>query len=133
MSDTGTIPMDRLVKAYVGIRNAIQECTKRYDEEIADLETKKKAVAQAMREQMEAAGIKSAKTAAGVAYLTTKTRYYAQDWGSFKEFVLEHGAIDLLEKRVAQKNFEQWVEEHPGAFPPGIGADSVMDVVVRKN
>lgn len=138
MSDTATtpastIPMDRLVKAYQKIRTAIQEKTQAYEAEVAVLEDQKKSIATAMLEQMKGLGVSSMRTDYGVAYITKKIRYTAQDWGAFKEFVIEHQAIDLLEKRIAQKNLETWVEEHPGAFPPGVGADASMDVVVRKN
>jgi hypothetical protein len=64
--------------------------------------------------------------------LATKTRYYTQDWSSFKDFILEHDAVDLLEKRIAQSNMAQFLEQNPGLVPPGLNSDTEYDVTVRR-
>jgi hypothetical protein len=64
--------------------------------------------------------------------LTEKTRYYTQDWDSFKRFVIENDAVDLLEKRVAQTNMKTFLQENPTMVPPGLNSDTEIDVSIRK-
>ena len=59
-----------------------------------------------------------------------KTRYNTQDWDSFKAFVLEHQVVDLLEKRIAQTNMAQFLEENPGVVPPGLNSVTGFDIRV---
>jgi hypothetical protein len=61
-----------------------------------------------------------------------KTRYNTQDWDSFKRFIIENEAVDLLEKRIAQSNMAQFLTENPGLVPPGLNTSSEYDVSVRK-
>ena len=54
------------------------------------------------------------------------------NWDSFKQFVLEHEVLDLFEKRIAQGNMKQFLEENPGVVPPGLNSDSEVTITVRK-
>jgi hypothetical protein len=74
----------------------------------------------------------SSKTESGTVSLITKTRYYAQDWDAMKGFIKEHDAIDLLEKRVSQKNMKEFLDANPGVVPPGLNTVSEIEVSVRK-
>jgi hypothetical protein len=46
--------------------------------------------------------------------------------------MIEHEAVDLLEKRIAQLNMAQFLEENPGVVPPGLNSTSEFDISVRK-
>ena len=85
-----------------------------------------------MKDMMKTMGVTSVRTAQGTVVLSVKTRYNTQDWDSFKEFVKQHDAIDLLEKRIAQSNMAQFLEENPGLVPPGLNSYSEFDISVRK-
>jgi hypothetical protein len=64
--------------------------------------------------------------------LSTKTRFNTNDWDSFKQFILAHEAVDLLEKRIAQGNMATFLEENPGLVPPGLNSHSEYAISVRK-
>jgi hypothetical protein len=137
MSTQETAPdvsFDRLVRVYMKIRDAAQEVQRRYDAELEALKSQQSEVALALKDQMRAMGesTTSVKTQYGTAMLTKKTRYYASDWDDFKSFVLEHGAVDLFEKRIAQSNMATFLEENPGLVPPGLNSITEFDVSVRK-
>ena len=127
-----TIPMDRLAKVYVKIRDKISELTRDYETQVESLKASQAQVATTMKDQLRAAGMLSSKTEYGTVSLITKTRYYAQDWDAMKTFIKEHDAVDLLEKRIAQKNMQQFLEENPGVVPTGLNTVSEIEVSVRK-
>ena len=127
-----TPSMDDLCRIYIKIRNKKQETTKEYDEAVAVLDEKLNTLAGAMKDILVATGAQSVRTEHGTVYSTIKTRYYPMDWAVFGEWVIKNNAIDLLEKRVAQKNTAQWLDENPKNPPPGLQAESEQTVTVRK-
>ena len=110
----------------------IQELTTQYDSEIEDIKRQQEAVKNALKDQMLVMGVSSVRTDSGTVTLATKTRYNTQDWDSFKEFIKEHDAIDLLEKRIAQTNMKTFLEDNPGVVPAGLNSMTEYTISVRK-
>jgi hypothetical protein len=127
-----TIPLDKLAKVYRKMRDQISELTKEYDTQVELLKAQQDEIKNAMKEQMQALGVTSVRTDQGTVVLSVKTRYSTADWDAFKKFVLEHDALDLFEKRIAQTNMKQFLDENPGIVPPGLNSNSEYDVSVRK-
>lgn len=132
MSETPEVPMDKLARIYIKIRTRIAELTKAYDDEVENLKAQQDQVANAMKDRMQAQGEVSSKTASGTVSLVTETRYVAQDWDAMKKFVMEHDAVDLLERRVAQQNMAKFLTDNPGVVPPGLNTLSAIKVRVTK-
>jgi hypothetical protein len=125
-STAEVVSLDKLVAIHAKIK-ARQAAL---DKEIADLEEQRNEIRMAIKDQMKALGLSSVKTSSGTVSLTKATRYNTQDWDSFKKFVLEHEVVDLLEKRIAQSNMAQFLEENPGLVPPGMNAITSFDIRV---
>lgn len=126
------IPLDKLALIYRKIRDKIGVLTKEYDTQVELLKAQQDQIKFAMKDQMKALGVKSVRTDLGTVTLTTKTRYNTQDWDSFKEFILEHKLVDLLEKRIAQLNMAHFLEENPTIVPPGLNSTTEFDITVTK-
>ena len=126
------IPLDKLALIYRKIRDKIAVLTKEYDTQVEMLKAQQDEIKFAMKDQMKALGVKSVRTDKGTVTLTTKTRYNTQDWDSFKEFILEHKMVDLLEKRIAQLNMAHFLEENPTVVPPGLNSTTEFDITVTK-
>lgn len=129
---TDEVPMDRLAKVYIKIRTKIAELTKDYESQVEALKVQQDELTSVMKTQLQALGGKAVKTDYGTVSLVTKTRYFAQDWELMAQFIMEHNAIDLLEKRIAQTNMAKYLEENPTAPPPGLQVMSEIQVSVRK-
>jgi hypothetical protein len=127
-----SIPMDKLAKVYLKIRNEIQMRTKAFEADMSVLEEQKKEVSDAMREQMKAIGSKSVRTDFGTVVMKVKTVFGMQDWDGFKQFIVEHNALDLLQRRIAQKNMEQFLEATPDVQVPGLTSNSEYEITVTK-
>lgn len=122
------IPLETLARVYRKIYLKAQEIQKQLDK----LEEQKTEIKNAMKDQMRQLGISSVKTAGGNISLSNKTRYYTDDWDSFKTFVIENDALDLFEHRIAQKNMALFLEENPGKVPAGLSSLSENTVTVTK-
>jgi hypothetical protein len=131
-TETETIPLDRLAKIYRKIRSEITTLTQDYDTKVEALKAQQEELKNAMKDMMKTMGVTSVRTAQGTVVLSVKTRYNTQDWDSFKKFVVEHDAVDLLEKRIAQTNMSQFLQENPGLVPPGLNSHAEYDISVRK-
>jgi hypothetical protein len=122
------LPVDRLVRIYMKMRSAIQDL----DAQIEAIKEQQQSVKNEIKDRMRGTGVKSLRTDHGTVSLMEKTRYYTNDWDSFKKFMVEHDALDLLEKRIAQSNMKLFLEENPGSIPPGLNSDTEFDISVRK-
>ncbi len=127
-----SIPLDKLARVYRKIYGRVQELTQEYESEIEKLKMQQDELKSAMKDQMLLLGTNSVRTDEGTIILSQKTRYYTNDWDSFKNFVVEHDALDLFEKRIAQKNMSMFLEENPGVVPAGLNSMSEYAVTVRK-
>lgn len=126
------VPMDLLAKVYLKIRDKIQALTKEHDSVIEGLKAQQSDIADAMKEHMKTLNTTSMKTDFGTVILQLKTRYNTHDWDSFKKFVVANDAVDLLERRIAQRNMAEFLKDNPDLVPPGLNSDSEYEISVRK-
>ena len=127
-----TVPMDKLAKVYRRMQSRVQELTAQYESEIEDIKRQQDVVKIALKDQMLKLGVSSVRTDQGTVVLSTKTRYNTQDWDSFKEFIKEHDALDLLENRIAQTNMATFLSENPSLVPAGLNSMTEYAISVRK-
>lgn len=126
--EADAVPLDKLVRIYMKMRAKLSEL----DSEVEIIKEQQQVIKNEIKDRMRSVGAKSMKTAHGTVSLTEKTRYYTQDWDSFKRFVIENDAVDLLEKRIAQTNMKLFLQENPAMVPPGLNSDTELDVSIRK-
>jgi hypothetical protein len=133
MDNESTIPVDKLVKVYIKMRDhhttMMQEFKKQEDASVGQMKQVKDALLAYCKDQ----NLESVKTAEGSFYRTTKRRYTTADWGSMNQFILEHQVPELYEKRIHQGNMETFLTEHPDLLPPGLNCDAEYSVTVRRN
>lgn len=126
------IPLDKLVKVYRKIKAEIDTMTQEYDTKLESLKAQQDEIKFAIKDQMKALGVTSVKSPFGTVSMMLKTRYNTQDWSSFKEFILEHSMVDLLEKRIAQTNMATFLAENPGVVPPGLNSVTEFEIRITK-
>jgi len=122
------IPLEKLARIYRKIYLKAQEVQRQLDR----LDEQKKEIKLAMKDQLRELGVSSVKTEGGNISTSTKTRYYTDDWESFKAFMVEHDALDLVEQRIAQTNLKLFLEENPGVVPMGLNSMAEVTVTVTK-
>ena len=123
---------NQLVQVYIKIRDAKDIKKKQMEAEIAELDTQLSAVEQELLELCKTTGQDGGKTTFGSFTRSVKTRYWTSDWDSMYKFIREHDAPDLLERRIAQSNFSQFIKENPDAMPAGVNVESKYSITVRR-
>jgi len=126
--EADAVPLDKLVRIYMKMRAKLSEL----DAQVEALKEQQQMIKTEIKDRLRSVGAKSMKTEHGTVSLVEKTRYYTQDWDSFKRFVIENDAVDLLEKRIAQTNMKTFLQENPTMVPPGLNSDTEIDVSIRK-
>ena len=123
----------KLVSAYVRIRDARAELKHKYDQEDGELQEKLNIIEGALLDLANEHGLDSMKTPYGTASKVVRTRYWAPDWDAFVKFLKSQGddGFDLVERRIHQGNFKEFLENNPDVAPP-VNADSRYSIVVRR-
>ena len=128
----GGVPVEKLTKAYIKIRDAKAALKAEFDKEEQKLQEKLDTVKRALLDYCKDHGVESVRTGAGMFYRSTKTRYWTNDWDSMNRFILEHQVPEFYEKRLNQTSVRQYLEENPDVLPPGLNTDSEYVITVRK-
>lgn len=124
--------VNKLVRVYIKIRDAKEALTKKYEDETANLDQQLDLVEQELLNICKNTGQDGGKTEHGSFTRTVKTRYWTSDWDRMYQFIKEHDAPELLERRIHQGNFKQFLQENPDKLPEGMNVDSRYSVTVRR-
>lgn len=122
----------KLVQVYLKIRDAKEKLVRDHEAELAALNIQLEAVEQELLEICKATGQDGGKTSYGSFSKTVKSRYWTNDWDSMYAFIKEHDLPQLLERRIHQGNFKEFLEANPGAVPAGINVDAKYAITVRR-
>ena len=124
---------DDLVEAYLSIRSQRERLAREH--EIADgaLKEDMAKLESAMLEMCNTVNADSIKTKHGTVMRKLNERFFCQDWENFYKFVLDNEAVQLLERRIHQSNFKEFIKDHDSdGLPPGVNVMREYGVSVRK-
>ena len=127
------IPADKLVSAYIRLRDARSKILKEFEEKDSELKTQQDMVSDHLQDLLKIVGADNIKTKHGTVTRTIKTRYWTSDWSSMFEFIKANDAMYLMEQRLHQTNIKKFLEDNPDQLPIGINSDSRYTVSVRKS
>jgi hypothetical protein len=125
--------LDDLVTTYLTIRterNTLKNQWEIKDSELkADLEELERAMLVACNE----INADSIRTGSGTIIKSLKETYTCGDWDNFKQFVVDNNALDLLQQRISQTNFKEFMStRQEDGLPPGISTLREFAITVRK-
>ena len=121
-----------LVQVYIKIRDAKAAKTKEMETEIAVLDEQLTTIETELLELCKTTGQDGGKTQFGSFRRSVKTRYWTSDWDSMYRFIKEHDAPELLERRVSQTTFKEFLQENPDKMPQGMNVDSRYAITVTR-
>lgn len=122
----------KLVQVYIKIRDARDRKQRQMEDEINELNAELGVIEQELLEICKATGQDGGKTQFGSFSRSVKTRYWTSDWDSMYKFIREHDAPELLERRIHQGNFSEFLQQNPDTMPAGVNVESKYSITVRR-
>jgi len=125
--------VDMLAETYIKMRD--KRSVLKQDWEVKDkaIEVQMKLVEEKLLELCKEINANSISTNHGTIIRSTKSRYWTSDWDSMYQFIKEHDAFGLLEKRVQQTNMKNFLSENPDLLPMGLNVEHEYTVLVRRS
>lgn len=122
-----------LTAAFMAIRAERERLATNFKREDEDLKSQQVVLEQEMLRLCSEQGADSIRTPNGTVMRGIKNRFHVLDWDVFHEFVLEHRVPQLLQKRVHESNFEEFMSgREKEGLPPGINVAREYTITVRK-
>lgn len=132
MSDE-KVSLDELVKIYLTIRGEREILARQFEQKDTELKTELQALEQAMLAECNNINADSIRTGSGTIIKSLRENFVCTDWDNLKNFILENQAVELLQQRIHQKNFKEFMDNHPDdGLPPGINVMREYSITVRK-
>lgn len=126
------IDINQLVKAYRKIRDALADEKAAYEEKAATMQADLDRVGAELLKFCNDKGLDSVKTPMGTVSRRIQTRYWTTDWEEMHKFILDKKVPYVLEKRINNSVLQQFLEDNPDVFPPGLQVDRKYTLQVRK-
>jgi hypothetical protein len=122
------VTIDELVNIHRKMDVALAELQSKMDE----IDEQRVAVRTTILEMMKEQKLESVRTDNGTVTKSIKERYWTGDWSALHAYIIETGAVDLLEKRIQQTNMREWIAAHPNDHPPSLNIDREYAISIRK-
>ena len=136
MTETASPPPaitpEKVMTTYIALRDKRAALKKRFEELDEQLKADMAKMDSWLLKKLNDVGTDSIKNAAGTAYISETVRAGCADWTLFWKWCADNERVDMLEKRVASKAIQDYMEEHNNELPPGITITVYRDVIVRR-
>lgn len=123
---------DLTIEKLVAIHRKMDAKLSELQTQIDEIEEQRKDVRKTILELMKEQGIESARTEFGTVSKTIKERFWTSDWPALHQYILENGAVGLLQQRIHETNMREWIAAHPNDFPPSLNIDREYSLSIRK-
>lgn len=124
--------IETLVAAYIKIREKLSEVEAEHKANIKGMKEQQEMITNHLLDKCKEMGLSSIKTPAGTVSRKTQTKFWTSDWESMYQFLKENDALFLLDKRINNRNMQQFLEDNPELLPMGLNTDSSYTVTVYK-
>jgi hypothetical protein len=130
MSNVNT---EEVVQAYLNIRAERDRILREYEAQDARLKEDMAKIEALLLDVCNSINADSIRTTHGTIMRKLNERFFCQDWDNFRKFVIENASLELLEKRIHQGNFKQYMAENEAdGLPPGVSVMREYGITVRK-
>ena len=125
--------LDDLVTTYLTIRTERNTLKNQWEIKDSELKADLDQLEQAMLVACNEINADSIRTGSGTIIKSLKETYTCGDWDNFKQYVVENNALDLLQQRISQTNFKEFMStRQEEGLPPGISTLREVSITVRK-
>lgn len=125
--------LDNVVKTYLAIRDERDKIAREHQAKDRELANDLAEIENLLLSSCNDINAESIKTDLGTIIKTTRESFVCGDWDNFKKFVKENDAIELLQQRIHQSNFKEFLNNREDeGLPPGISSMREFKITVRK-
>jgi len=126
--------MDKIVETYLKIRDEKNRRTREYEAKDKELAADLASIEQVLLTSCNDIGADSIRTELGTIIKSTKESFVCGDWDNFKKYILDNEAVELLQQRIHQSNFKEFLSNREDeGLPPGISSMREFKITVRKS
>ena len=133
MEDQELPPTEKLVKAYIKMRDARSVLSADYEAKDKEIKEQMRVVENFLLEACKRAGGNVSIPGVGVVIRGVDTRYWTSDWEAMHNFIKENNALELLERRIAHRAMGEYLKANPDQMPKGMNVESKYTVTVRRS
>lgn len=127
------INTEEVVTAYLNIRAEREKILREYEAKDAKLKEDLAKIEALLLDVCNTINADSIRTSQGTVMRKLNERFFCQDWENFRKFIIDNESLELLEKRIHQGNFKQFMAEHESdGLPPGVSVMREYGITVRK-
>jgi hypothetical protein len=124
---------DQLVETFITLRNERDRMRNEWETKDNEVKEQMGVIEQELLSICNETNATSIKTDKGTVIRKLTERFFCSDWDNFRDYVLEHQALELLERRIHQGNFKEFIaEREKEGLPPGVNVMREFGVTVRK-
>ena len=127
------LPANKLIEAYLLLRDRRSELKKAFDAQDTALKAKQESIENYLLGQMEVVGTDQLKAGdVGIAFRSVVTKVSCSDWVNFWPVMAQIGRFDFMEKRLSSKAISEYLAEPGHLELPGINTFNEYKINVRK-
>ena len=101
--------LDNIVKTYLAIRDERDKLAREHEAKDKELANDLAELEQVLLNSCNEINADSIKTEVGTIIKSTRESFVCGDWDNFKQFVKDNDAIELLQQRIHQSNFKEFL------------------------
>jgi len=125
------LTVDKVISTYIKLRGQKEAIESDTREEVADIKEKMAKLEAWIQAESDRTGVKSFKTDAGTAFLTTSDFASVADWDEVLAFIKNTGAWEMLTRKVSKKAVREYIDE-AGSVPNGVNFGTKVGVNFRR-
>ena len=125
------LTVDQVVDTYLKLRRKKEAIETEAKEQMVGIKEKMLKLEAWIQAKSDETGVKSFKTDAGTAFMTTSDFASVADWDAVLDFVKTNDAYDMLTKGVSKAAVRGYIDAN-GSVPNGINFGTKVGVSVRK-
>ncbi len=125
------LTVDKVIGTYIKLRSQKEVIEANVKEQVADIKEKMAKLEAWIQAKSDETGVKSFKTDAGTAFMSTSDFASVGEWDAVLEFIKTNNAYDLLNKAVNKKAVREYLDAN-GEIPPGVNFGTKIGVSVRR-
>ena len=126
------LDVNQLTSVYIKMRDKRSQVKQEWEAQDTKIKEQMELIEEKLLDLCKELNTNTLGTDHGTVIRSIKSRYWTNDWDSMYQFIKEHDAFGLLEKRIQQSHMKEFIQENPDVYHQGMNVENQFTVVVRR-